>query len=548
MDSVDFSQILSIHKEKGYITKNEVLDLMPDSEDPDALDKYLDSVLCKLKSIGLHVVEEVHDIDTELVVVEYAPDEVENMPQELSSELIQYTDIQRIFYRDIRGLTVLTRDEEFSLFENLEQEKNNILDILASCAFLIDYIHKSLHSAFNDSGSISSIVRSVDEELQESEDEYDSSVDVSALLSWIDEVKAYQDTEARKQELQKMMQSIQFTHNFMDNMVQQVTQEVSDVSALHKKLIALMTHQGVSEKTAREVLKKQENGSLFLNNSEFSSISEEAVGIIHDLQSKEALYGMTVSEFRVIGKRLFRSIRTIESLKNEIVSKNIRLVMSIARRFNDNSMSFMDLVQEGTIGLIKAVDMFEKDRGNKFSTYATWWIRQAIHRGLAEHSKTIRVPIHVSDASGRMKKVFKQLYRVLDREPTIKELADALSIPESKVDQMMRLDKDIESLDNCIGDDESTTLKDVLSDETSDSPFEQVYKSSLKQSIHEIIQNSLNPREAKVIRMRYGINSGEYTLEEIGTFFGITRERVRQIEAKALRKMRFQSEIHKVHY
>jgi RNA polymerase primary sigma factor len=248
--------------------------------------------------------------------------------------------------------------------------------------------------------------------------------------------------------------------------------------------------------------------------------------------------GLAVSEVKEINRRMSIGEAKARRAKKEMVEANLRLVISIAKKYTNRGLQFLDLIQEGNIGLMKAVDKFEYRRGYKFSTYATWWIRQAITRSIADQARTIRIPVHMIETINKLNRTSRQMLQEMGREPQPEELAERMEMPEDKVRKVLKIAKEPISMETPIGDDEDSHLGDFIEDAAVMSPIDSATREGLKESVREVLAG-LTPREAKVLRMRFGIDMNtDHTLEEVGKQFDVTRERIRQIEAKALRKLR----------
>jgi RNA polymerase primary sigma factor len=259
------------------------------------------------------------------------------------------------------------------------------------------------------------------------------------------------------------------------------------------------------------------------------------------LKSFEVRAQMTIAEIKEVNREVAVGEAKARRAKKEMVEANLRLVISIAKKYTNRGLQFLDLIQEGNIGLMKAVDKFEYRRGYKFSTYATWWIRQAITRSIADQARTIRIPVHMIETINKLNRISRQMLQEMGREPTPDELAVRMEMPEDKVRKVLKIAKEPISMETPIGDDEDSHLGDFIEDTTVDSPIDSATMESLRETTHSVLAG-LTPREAKVLRMRFGIDMHtDHTLEEVGKQFDVTRERIRQIEAKALRKLRHPS-------
>ena len=275
------------------------------------------------------------------------------------------------------------------------------------------------------------------------------------------------------------------------------------------------------------------------NKDEFKNIRERLIEISHKL-------GISVTDYKKIVSRVQKGEKESRIANKEMVEANLRLVISIAKKYTNRGLQFLDLIQEGNIGLMKAVDKFEYRRGYKFSTYATWWIRQAITRSIADQARTIRIPVHMIETINKIVRTQRLILSEFGREATPEELAQKLRMPLDKVRKVLKISKEPVSLEKPVGDEEDSSLGDFIEDTNLSSPVEVTTRESLKETTGDLLAN-LSPREAKVLKMRFGIDmSTDHTLEEVGRQFDVTRERIRQIEAKALRKLRHPSRAHKL--
>ena len=274
--------------------------------------------------------------------------------------------------------------------------------------------------------------------------------------------------------------------------------------------------------------------------------TEEILRIQSRLTSFEIEYGLTISEIKEINRQMSIGEAKARRAKKEMVEANLRLVISIAKKYTNRGLQFLDLIQEGNIGLMKAVDKFEYRRGYKFSTYATWWIRQAITRSIADQARTIRIPVHMIETINKLNRISRQIFQETGREATPEELAEKMDLSEDKIRKVLKIAKEPISMETPIGDDDDSHLGDFIEDNNIESPIDMATAEGLREATLEILE-TLTPREAKVLRMRFGIDMNtDHTLEEVGKQFDVTRERIRQIEAKALRKLRHPSRSEKL--
>jgi RNA polymerase primary sigma factor len=275
--------------------------------------------------------------------------------------------------------------------------------------------------------------------------------------------------------------------------------------------------------------------------AKLQEMQEELVRSIEKLKKVEEETGLSIFKIKDINRRMSIGEAKARRAKKEMVEANLRLVISIAKKYTNRGLQFLDLIQEGNIGLMKAVDKFEYRRGYKFSTYATWWIRQAITRSIADQARTIRIPVHMIETINKLNRISRQMLQEMGREPSPEELSERMQMPEDKIRKVLKIAKEPISMETPIGDDEDSHLGDFIEDSTGESPLDSATMESLKNATNEVLAG-LTAREAKVLRMRFGIDMNtDHTLEEVGKQFDVTRERIRQIEAKALRKLRHPS-------
>ncbi|GAA5171241.1 RNA polymerase sigma factor RpoD [Viridibacterium curvum] len=596
--------LIALGKERGYLTYAEVNDHLPD-EMVDA--EQIESIISTFNDMGIKVFDEAPAAEDLLltdgvataVVDEEVEAEAEQALSTVDSEFGRTTDPVRMYMREMGTVELLTREGEIEIAKRIEDGLKHMVMAIAACPTTIAEILAMAEKVSKDEMRIDELVDGLidpnaveeeksmsedeDEELaadeEEEEDEDGGSAAVSAsllqlkadALAKFDIIKGFypkmisalakkgaQDKSYQKihDQICAELMNIRFTARVIENLCDTVRHMVEDVRKHERKILELcVDRSGMPRPHFIKVFPGNETNLDWLKN-EISSgaaycvtlmrmqpnILEEQQKLI-DLQERIQI---SLKDLKDINKQMSTGEAKMRRAKREMTEANLRLVISIAKKYTNRGLQFLDLIQEGNIGLMKAVDKFEYRRGYKFSTYATWWIRQAITRSIADQARTIRIPVHMIETINKMNRISRQILQETGAEPDPATLAIKMEMPEDKIRKILKISKEPISMETPIGDDDDSHLGDFIEDTSTLSPGEAALYSSLKDTTKEIL-DSLTPREAKVLRMRFGIEMNtDHTLEEVGKQFDVTRERIRQIEAKALRKLRHPSRSEKL--
>jgi len=587
-------------KEQGYLTYAEVNDHLPqDIVDSDQIE----DIIQMINDMGIQVVENVPDADDLLLTENNAADEdaAEAAAQVLASvesEIGRTTDPVRMYMREMGTVELLTREGEIDIAKRIEDGINQVQSSVAEYPEAITYLldqfdrFEAGHIRLGDiiSGFISedddlpptatNIGSALDEETlkaddTDDEDEDEESDDDAEEDTGPDPELAREKFTALRTQYEKTRDAIKINGRDSDLAKEQIL-ELANVfkefrlvpkqfDRLVNSMRDMMERVRVQERLILRYcveyakMPKKNFVSAFTNNEssngwfEFAKSSgkawsaglekmdEEVQRSIQKLQQVEHETGLSIAQIKDINRRMSIGEAKARRAKKEMVEANLRLVISIAKKYTNRGLQFLDLIQEGNIGLMKAVDKFEYRRGYKFSTYATWWIRQAITRSIADQARTIRIPVHMIETINKLNRISRQMLQEMGREPNPEELAERMGMPEDKIRKVLKIAKEPISMETPIGDDEDSHLGDFIEDTTLALPADSATSESLKAATRDVL-SGLTAREAKVLRMRFGIDMNtDHTLEEVGKQFDVTRERIRQIEAKALRKLRHPS-------
>ncbi len=589
-------------KEQGYLTYSQVNDHLPSEiVDPEQIEEIVNTI----NDMGIPVYEKAPDSEALLAAEPSAPTDEEAIEEAaaalaaLDAELGRTTDPVRMYMREMGTVELLTREGEIRIAKRIEEGLDAVRLALSMYPPTLEFLARAYEPVKSGQGRLVDVIvgfidpnapdviaqpqnptrpdpaaaaapgKNDDEESEEADSEEEAvdtgpdpeeaarrfasiaKLQAQALNAIAKHGAKDPKTLKVRKKLSGEFMELKLAPRMFEALIGNLRAQVGEVRQLEKEIMVLAVRDaGMSRKDFITTFPKNETSARWLTkhikagkkySAGLARLKDDVERRQRKLVTLEIAYHLTITDIKEVNREVSIGEAKARRAKKEMVEANLRLVISIAKKYTNRGLQFLDLIQEGNIGLMKAVDKFEYRRGYKFSTYATWWIRQAITRSIADQARTIRIPVHMIETINKLNRISRQMLQEMGREPTPEELAVRMEMPEDKVRKVLKIAKEPISMETPIGDDEDSHLGDFIEDQSVASPIDQATMESLRETTHSVLAQ-LTPREAKVLRMRFGIDMNtDHTLEEVGKQFDVTRERIRQIEAKALRKLRHPS-------